>query len=236
MNTRRRLAKEISCPKTTAELKKYVDEDLVFQNQHLCRALQKHMYKWAGKKNLRKVGPKKFGVKNYRDIFVDFKLPSFKNVLKIAKKLDLNLVWKNYPLSQSFARYGGNYCFEEEFEHAEFMAILSDLCVGRSNIGDSQEMRKERERIFANFRYPDFPVYWSTVIRYAAACGYQVTFNLDRKDDRKEKPPARIDGCLTPAKVDDKSKTGEKASFECAEGLCDSGDYTALLRRLNYPA
>lgn len=228
MNTYRRLAKTIACTKTAGELAKIVAAELDFNNQYLCHILRKTMKEWAGDNNLRVVGPKHFGAENFRQIFVDNKLPCLKNVLKIADKLNLQLVLKNYPFSQSFAVPRRDYAFDAEIEHAELAAFLLDLSTHRSARGDSPEMRKERERILENLSNPEFPLYWTTLIRYAAACGYQANFYLNQKQEPE--PARKIDGCLTPSKVQH-----EKTAAARVDCKCGNDDDDALLSRLNYP-
>lgn len=184
-NFYRPLAKTIDCPRTRKELDRLVDAEMEIQNDFLCRQLRKAMKERAGNENVRIACAKYIGADNFRRIFdSECTLPCLKNVVKIANKLNLQLVLKNYPFLHSFAVPGRDFTFGAEFEHSEFAAFLLELPVYRSNRGDTEEMKKERQRILENLTNPDFPVYWTTLIRYGAACGYQVNFYLNRKQEQ----------------------------------------------------
>lgn len=210
------MAKEITCPTTAAELSKVVDAELKYHNQKLCHILRKAMKEWAGDANLRVVGPKQFGADNFKTIYYDNKLPCLKNLIKLADKLNLRLVWRNYPFAFARAVPGRDLTFGAEYDHDELIAFLEELRTLRAFRGDSREMQKEREVILKKLSNPAFPIYWTTLIRYAAACGYQLNCYLN--------PKPKLDGCLTPSQKD--------------WNLTDAGkeEYEALIRRLNYPA
>jgi hypothetical protein len=237
MNTySRRLAKTIVCPKTKKALSEIVDTEFEFLNQHLCYVLRKAVRQWCGDRNVSVVGPKHIGVDNYRMIFVENKLPCMKNVLRIADKLNLQLTFRNYPFLESLRPRVPDFNFGANFEHAEFVVFLSDLAVYRAPRSDSSDMKLERERILYNLIVPEFPVYWTTLIRYSAACGYQANFYLNKKEFTDSKVTPKIEGCLTPGKTEDRLEIKGEPSGGCGEGGCDAGDYAALLRRLDYPA
>ncbi|HNB20823.1 MAG TPA: hypothetical protein PKZ32_00285 [Candidatus Melainabacteria bacterium] len=232
-NSYRPLAKTIDCPRTRKELDRLVDAEMEIQNDFLCRQLRKAMKERAGNENVRIACAKYIGADNFRRIFdSECTLPCLKNVVKIADKLNLQLVLKNYPFLHSFAVPGRDFTFGAEFEHEEFAEFLFDLSLHRSARGDTLEMKKERERILENLIQPEFPIYWTTLIRYAAACGYQVNFSLKRKSQTISDRVSKEEGCFTPSKPAEKP-TGEIAGA-CGEGGCDRGDYNALVQRLNY--
>jgi hypothetical protein len=222
----RRLAKTIVSPLYAGELEKIVDAEFEFQNHYLCHILRKCMKAWAGDNDVKVVGPKKFGAANFKNVYYDNKVPSLKNTIVLADKLDLTIVMKLYPYASSGAVFGREYTFGAKFEHAEFMAFLDEMPEFRPENRDSREMKEVRAVIFEKLSNPAFPLFWTTLIRYAAACGYQLNCYLNQKPNSD--PPSS--GCLTPSKNQDNLKQNS----DC-EGACDKGDYDALLRRLNYP-
>ncbi len=192
------------------------------------------MKEWAGEANLRVVGPKQFGADNFRSIYYDDKLPCLKNLIKLAEKLNLRMVWRNYPFAFSRAVPGRDFTFGAEYDHDQLIVFLEELRTLRASRADSREMQKERDVILKKLSNPAFPLYWSTVIRYAAACGYQLNCFLN--------PKPKLDGCLTlshPDAVEAKGADGQVLGTG-KEDWCltdaERADYEALIRRLNYPA
>jgi hypothetical protein len=206
----RLLAKEISCPKTKGDLSRIADSDMKIFDRTLSKALRRAINKWVAN-NLDLYKPRYIGEENINKIFREQKVPCLKNVLIIADKVDTRLVVETYPYKRSFAVAGRRYAFDAKFDHAKFAAFLLKLAEKRDERGDTDEMKVERELIRSKLNNPRFPLYWTTLIRYAGACGYQLNFSLiDRT------PP---DGCLEPA----------------IEKNLANEEHEALIRRLNYP-
>ncbi len=218
----RPLAKLIPCPKTKKQLSKIVETELAAQTKYLCRVLIRAMRNSPVGRNLKVEGPKEFGAENFRNIYYENKLPCLKNLINLANKLNLKVEFKNYPFKHSFAIARRDWAFDEGFEHDKFVSFLKLLAANRPSEGDSPEMKKEREIILGKLSNPEFPVFWSTLIRYSAACGYQLNCYLNRKEKG---------GCLTPSPV--VFKGDEKDSWSVDP--TGKRDYEALIRRLNYP-
>jgi len=185
---KRRLARTIPCPRTTPELDLFVVQEHEIQIQNLLYRLNRAVNGCSPSKAFHNAGHADYEWDSPRKLFNQYKLPCLKEVVRTASKVNMKLDVRAFPLANSFAAHRCCYSFDATFEHAEFAAFLLELKMQRLSRGDSQEMKEERERIFANLCKPGFRVHWTTLIRYAAACGYQLNFYLNEKPTDQAMP------------------------------------------------
>lgn len=184
-DTYRRLAKTIECPKTKKDLQRIVDAEHEIINNDVCRTLRTAINQWCAN-NLNTYKPRYFGECNINALFRQRKMPCLKQVVKLARKLNLRLVLKTYPYAESFVEPWRQYAFDGDFEHAEFVAFLWGLSAYRSKRGDTEEMKLEREQILSEISNPNFALYWTKLIRYFAACGYQLSVRFVERDNKAD--------------------------------------------------
>lgn len=215
---KRKKATCTAAPVTQVELEYAIQAGLDDLYTELRAQLMDCYLEYVEVNGLMMVGRELIGTNNHDRIFLGGKVPSLKEVCRMANKLGHSVQLKHYPCRNSGAKAYLDHAFEQGFNHAEFVKLMENI----HHLGikrNPAELTEVRAALIGRFRKPRNSVRWDHLMAFAALCGYQLEARLVPRQER-DSP-----GCLTPSET-----------AQTKETFVDTRDENQkLLDRLNYP-